>query len=56
MVGGAGDVGDLDVGQPQRALDRAFDDAAAERFGELEREVGPGAGVDPLVRQPQTSA
>ena len=42
---------DLDVGQPQRALGRALDDAAAEPAAQLEREVRAVAGVD-AVRAP----
>ena len=50
-LGGRADLGDLDVGQPQRALGGALDDAAAELAAQLEREVRAVAGVD-AVRAP----
>jgi hypothetical protein len=40
-LGGARDVGDLDVGQPGRFVALALDHAALDALGELEREVGP---------------
>ena len=43
---GLGDLGDLDVGQPQRPPRLALDDAAAEPAAQLERQVGAAAGVD----------
>src|SRR5256885_8743469 len=47
-----GDVGDLDVGQPQRTPGAALDDATAEPAAELEGDVRPGPGVDPLRAPP----
>ena len=38
-LGGRLDVGDLDVGKPQRPLGRALDDAALEAVADLERLV-----------------
>ena len=41
-------LGDLDVGQPERAPGPALDDAAPEPVAELEGEVGAGSRLDPL--------
>ena len=52
-VGGRGDVVDLDVGQPERAVrGRALDDPAAEPPPHVEGQIGAVAGVDPVRRPP----
>ena len=47
-LGGLVDALDADVGQPERALRAALDDAAAEAVAEGQREVGAVAGLDAL--------
>ena len=45
-VGGRGDLRDLDVGQPERPVGGALDDAPAEPSAQLQREVGASARGD----------
>ena len=47
-LGRLGDLGDLDVGQPDRALGAALDDAAAQLGAQPKRLVGAVAAGDPL--------
>ena len=55
-LGRLGDLGDLDVRQPERALGLALDDAAADPAAQLERQYEPQPASIRSGRQPQSRA